>query len=252
MHHHRFVEAEAVLRILLITLLENTVTEDTRPKEPTGAPEKPAMGAKDKGQRKKLGENLRAIRQLNNWSLSDINELTGIPLSSLSKVENGQASLTFEKIVLLTESLGIEFDDLVKPGRKNLPHASRSITRAGNGPRLSVGQLEFEFLSGELTASKSIAFRVSITEPRDDSNIPPFNRHTGEEFVYVLCGTLVLYTEHYAPLTLNAGDSIMFDASMGHAYAYAGDEPASVIMVNDKYITPNSQTVFDTLNAKSA
>lgn len=228
------------------------MTEDAQQDQIANPTSSRAKAAKAMGHRQKLGKNLRAIRKLHNWSLSDINKLTGIPLSSLSKVENGQASLTFEKIVLLTERLGIEFEDLVKPERKNLPRASRSITRDGKGPRLSVGGLQFEFLSGELTASKSIAFRVSVTVPRDDANIPAFNHHSGEEFVYVLAGTLVLYTEHYEPLVLNANDSIMFDASMGHTYAYEGDQPASVIMVNDKYITPNSQTVFELLKSRSA
>ena len=237
------------------TLRETIVTESADPRHTTGAVSKRSRGPKGlktKEHRQKLGDNLRTIRKLHNWSLSDINKLTGIPLSSLSKVENGHASLTFEKIVLLTEKLGIEFADLVKPERKNLPQASRSITRAGNGPRLNVGNLNFEFLSGELTASKSIAFRVTVTSARDDANIPPFNHHSGEEFIYVLSGTLVLYTEHYEPLLLNAGDSIMFDASMDHSYAYDGEAPAQAIMVNDKYITPTSQSVFDSLKSRSA
>lgn len=206
------------------------------------------MKAKDK--RRTLGENLRTIRKLHNWSLSDISKMTGIPLSSLSKVENGHASLSFEKIVVLTEKLGIDFADLVKPERNSLPPASRSITRAGTGPRLKVGGLDFQFLSGELTASKNVAFRVIVRNPRNDSSIPAFNHHSGEEFVYVLSGVLVIYTEYYEPLILNAGDSIMFDANMDHAYAYEGDEPAEVVMVNEKYITPTSQTVFESLSRR--
>jgi transcriptional regulator with XRE-family HTH domain len=206
------------------------------------------MTAKDK--RRTLGENLRTIRKLHNWSLSDISKMTGIPLSSLSKVENGHASLSFEKIVVLTERLGIDFADLVKPERNSLPPASRSITRAGTGPRLKVGGLDFQFLSGELTASKNVAFRVVVRNPRNDSSIPTFNHHSGEEFVYVLSGVLVIYTEYYEPLLLSAGDSIMFDANMDHAYAYEGDEPAEVVMVNEKYITPTSQTVFESLSRR--
>ena len=227
------------------------MTKDQQKDQPSRAAPDRAIGAKAAEHRKELGKNLRTIRKLHNWSLSDIHKLTGIPLSSLSKVENGQASLTFEKIVLLTERLGIEFEDLVKPERKNLPRASRSITRAGKGPRLNHKGLDFEFLSGELTASKSIAFRVSVNVPRDDSSPPAYNHHSGEEFVYVLSGSLVLYTEHYEPLVLNAGDSIMFDASMDHAYAYDGKEPAIIVMVNDKYIIPSSQTVFDMLKSRS-
>lgn len=202
--------------------------------------------------RRNLGENLRTIRKLHNWSLSDISKMTDMPLSSLSKVENGHASLTFEKIVVLTEALGIEFEDLVRPERNSLPPASRSITRAGTGPHLQIGGLNFEFLAAELTASKNISFRVNITNPRDDAAVPAYNTHSGEEFIFVLSGTLVLYTEHYEPLLLKTGDSITFDAGMKHAYAYEGDSPANVIMVNEKYITPTSKSVFDELRKRQA
>ena len=36
--------------------------------------------------------------------------------------------------------------------------------------------------------------------------------HGGEEFAYVLEGTVVVHTEHYAPAVLKAGESIYFDS----------------------------------------
>ena len=42
--------------------------------------------------------------------------------------------------------------------------------------------------------------------------------HGGEEYVFVISGQLALHSEAYAPLILEEGDSIYFDASSPHAY----------------------------------
>ena len=39
--------------------------------------------------------------------------------------------------------------------------------------------------------------------------------HKGEEFIYVLSGTVSLHTDQYRRLVLEAGDSCYFDSTMG-------------------------------------
>jgi uncharacterized cupin superfamily protein len=58
-----------------------------------------------------------------------------------------------------------------------------------------------------------------------------FNRHLGEELVYVLEGELDLYTNLYLPVNLKRGDSMYFDSNMGHAYIAVGDGPCRVLSV---------------------
>jgi quercetin dioxygenase-like cupin family protein len=48
----------------------------------------------------------------------------------------------------------------------------------------------------------------------------------------VLEGTLNLHTEHYEPVRLAPGDSILFDAVMPHAYVAEGDGDVVVLMSN--------------------
>ena len=58
-----------------------------------------------------------------------------------------------------------------------------------------------------------------------------FNRHVGEELVYVIEGELDLYTSMYLPVNLKKGDSIYFDSNMGHAYVAVGDQPCRILSV---------------------
>jgi mannose-6-phosphate isomerase-like protein (cupin superfamily) len=43
-------------------------------------------------------------------------------------------------------------------------------------------------------------------------------RHPGEEFLMVIEGAIVVHTEFYTPVVLQAGESLYIDSNMGHAY----------------------------------
>jgi hypothetical protein len=46
-------------------------------------------------------------------------------------------------------------------------------------------------------------------------------RHSGEEYIHVLEGSIVVHTEFYDPVTLKTGEGIYIDSNMGHAYVAA-------------------------------
>src|SRR6187549_329494 len=53
-----------------------------------------------------LGGLIRALRQRNGWTLRQMSEKVGIPLSTLAKVEGNKLSLTYDKLQQLTARLG--------------------------------------------------------------------------------------------------------------------------------------------------
>src|SRR3546814_7665492 len=56
--------------------------------------------------------------------------------------------------------------------------------------------------------------------------------HQGEEFIYVLEGRIEVHSEFYDPVTLDVGQGIYIDSSMGHAYVVAdGFDEALVLGV---------------------
>ncbi len=59
-----------------------------------------------------LGECLKAARQARKLTLKQVAERTGLSLSTLSKVENHQMSLTYDKLLQLTNGLGIAIAEL--------------------------------------------------------------------------------------------------------------------------------------------
>lgn len=55
--------------------------------------------------------------------------------------------------------------------------------------------------------------------------------HAGEELVFILTGEVELHSELYAPIRLSAGDSVYYDASMGHALISVGEADATLLNI---------------------
>src|SRR5437763_5678724 len=59
-----------------------------------------------------------------------------------------------------------------------------------------------------------------------------FVRNSGEEYIHVLEGSIIVHTEFYDPVALHTGEGIYIDSNMGHAYvADEGCDEALVLGV---------------------
>jgi transcriptional regulator with XRE-family HTH domain len=63
-----------------------------------------------------VGESVRIIRQLQELSQSELAELTGIPQSTISAIENGRVNLGVERAKVLARALKCHPAVLVFPG----------------------------------------------------------------------------------------------------------------------------------------
>ena len=59
-------------------------------------------------------------------------------------------------------------------------------------------------------------------------------RHEGEEFLLILTGSVTFYSEFYEPVVLGEGDSVYYDANMGHMLVSISDEDAHILWVTAK------------------
>ena len=63
-----------------------------------------------------VGESVRIIRELQELSQNELSELTGIPQSTLSAIENDRVNLGVERAKVLARALGCHPAVLVFPG----------------------------------------------------------------------------------------------------------------------------------------
>jgi transcriptional regulator with XRE-family HTH domain len=173
---------------------------------------------------------IREIRKSKGMTLEELGQACGLSVSQLSKIENGKARLTFDIALALSGVLRVPVTAfLSRPA--HAPVARRSITRAGGGIVHDTPGLRFEVLCSDFKEKRNVFWRVAISA-RNVEECGGWRSHPGEEFLHVLEGTLNLHTEHYEPVQLVPGDSILFDAGMPHAYVAEGEGDVVVLMSN--------------------
>jgi transcriptional regulator with XRE-family HTH domain len=182
----------------------------------------------------KPGAALKALRTERGWSLAEVSRRTGMPVSSLSKVENDKMDLTLDKLLRISVALETDIAGLFTP--PSPPYAQseasgrRSITRAGEGKAIETAIGRYRYLAYELLNKHSIPMIIEVSA-KSLEEFGEFNRHPGEEILYVIEGELDLYTNMYLPVNLKKGDSIYFDSNMGHAYVAVGDEACRILSI---------------------
>lgn len=178
-----------------------------------------------------LGQIIRDLRGRQNWTLRQMSEHSGIPVSTLSKVENGRLTLTYEKLEQLSRRLNIRMSDLFAESGAKVDQitARRSIGRIDEAVRVTTSNYDYFYLCPELRRKRMIPIVTRISAKSLDE-FGDLVRHSGEEYVHVLEGSIVVHTEFYDPLTLAAGEGIYIDSNMGHAYIAGADCDEAVVL----------------------
>lgn len=179
-----------------------------------------------------LGTVLRGLRHREGWTLKQMSDKTGIPVSTLSKVEHDRLTLTYDKLQQLSRRLGMRMSELFaeEEGEGAPPvTARRSFGDLDRAFRVETHNYDYYYLCTELRRKRMIPVITKI-RAKTEEQFGELLKHTGEEFVFVLKGAIVLMSEFYDPVTLQAGQSIYIDSTMGHAYLVAqGCEEAEVL-----------------------
>ena len=195
----------------------------------------------------KLGEVLRELRESHQWKLRDVAAKSGLSVSTLSRVERGKLSLTYDKLVQLAEGLEIDISTLFS-GVTNSTETNglgrRSLHRRGEGELLETDNYCHSYLHADLLKRPFVPI-IAELKARSLEEFGPLVRHRGEEFTFVLEGTVVVHTEHYAPCTLEEGDSIHIDSNMGHAYLAGSDSVCRVLSVCSATETMLTQAIAE-------
>jgi transcriptional regulator with XRE-family HTH domain len=170
----------------------------------------------------------------NDWTLKEMSQRTGIPLSTLAKVEHDRLTLTYDKLLQLSQRLNLRMSDLFSDAdaASDTPiTARRSIGRLSNAIRVNTPNYEYFYMCPELRRKRMVP-TVTRVRAKSIEEFGELVHHPGEEYIYVLRGPIEIHTEFYEPILLQTGESIYIDSTMGHAYvAPDGSEDAMVLGV---------------------
>jgi DNA-binding XRE family transcriptional regulator/quercetin dioxygenase-like cupin family protein len=192
-----------------------------------------------------MGDRLRQARHARGMSLRRLAEVLGVSPSLISQVETGRAKPSVNTLYALANELGISLDVLlfmdtapptqeVTDGGGGLPDApppavphdpvqrasSRSTIRLGSG-------VVWERLTTE--SIRNVDFlEVTYEVGGESSPEDAFQRHTGQEWGYILSGSLMVRIG-FEEYLLGPGDAISFDSATPHRLLNAGDIPAKAV-----------------------
>lgn len=163
-----------------------------------------------------VGPRLRNLRTERNLTLGELAEQTGISLSTLSRLENGQRKPTLEMLLSLSRRYQVPLDDLV-----GMPDSA--------DPRV---RLEPRKISGGRTVwpltNNSEGVQAWKLELPPSTRPPHLHVHEGYEWFYVLRGTVRLILGEQ-DLELVPGEAVEFDTCIPHWFGAAGTEPAQIL-----------------------
>ncbi len=178
-----------------------------------------------------LGEEIRALRTARAWTLEELSKRSGVSIAAISKIEKGQSRPSFDTLLRIARCLQINFVQMMEGSGRARPVTARlTSTRAGDAELFRTAHYDYRVHSTELTQKVMVPLRMTIRNheppPSDEWSI-----HDGEEFIYVLKGTLAFHTEHYAPMLLSEGDSCYLDSTMRHAFVAASPGEVEILSV---------------------
>ncbi|EEE37922.1 transcriptional regulator, XRE family [Rhodobacteraceae bacterium KLH11] len=187
-------------------------------------------GAKTELEPVDLGARVRELRKARNWTLEHAASQAGLARSTLSKIENGQMSPTFDALKKLATGLEISVPQLFTPPQRDQVIGRMAVTKMGEGASHPTTTYEHELLAEALTKKQMLPYRARV-RARSMDEFEGWVRHDGEEFLYVLTGVVRLFTEFYEPVEMRRGDSAYYDGSMGHNVISVSDEDAMILWV---------------------
>ncbi|PPS79404.1 helix-turn-helix domain-containing protein [Streptomyces sp. MH60] len=169
-----------------------------------------------------LGARLRAIRQARGLTLAQLAAVTGVSVSTLSRLESGQREPGLRHLLPLARAHRLPLDELVGSRTGDPRVHPRPFTRHGQ----TWVPLTRNPNDG-LHAYKQI-LPAPATPRTEWTPRPEQGSHEGHEWLYVLSGRLLLALGEH-DLVLTAGETAEFDTRVPHGIANAGDQPVEWI-----------------------
>ena len=89
---------------------------------------------KQTADRTRLGAALKALRLQKGWTLAEVSRRTGFSVPTLSKVENDKLSLTYDKLIRVSEGMEVDISQLFTPVKAPASITGRrSVNKVGDG-----------------------------------------------------------------------------------------------------------------------
>jgi transcriptional regulator with XRE-family HTH domain len=164
-----------------------------------------------------VGPRLRAVRERRQATLAQLSQVSGISVSTLSRLESGGRKPTLELLLRLASAHDVPVDELISGPATSDPRVHPAPVQRDGRTMLPLTRRP-----GGLQAYKMI---IAPGERARD-----LQSHEGYEWMYVLNGELRLLLGEL-DLVMRAGEVAEFDTHTPHWFGSAGPHPVELLIL---------------------
>ena len=172
-----------------------------------------------------LGNKIREVRSLRGWTLKQLSEMSDLNINTLSLIEKGKTSPSIYTLQKLASALGVPLKEFFEPVEPIQPII---FTQRDMRPEVSSEKAIISNLGKGLTSSTLEPFILNMEKYATSGGRTLI--HSGYEFVYCLSGRVLYYIQEVEYI-LNAGDSLLFAAQLGHRWENIHEGESELLLV---------------------
>jgi transcriptional regulator with XRE-family HTH domain len=179
---------------------------------------------------KAIGERIRRLRLKRSMGLVELGQRTGMSASFLSQLETGRVVPTLRNLSRIALVFGKDLCHFMQDEKKNQFKKSRARDRV----RLPIGDKAApQFISESMSAlipDRTLVPCIAEFLPNTRNAVFEPTTFAGQEFVYVMHGSLTLSTQNERE-ELEDGDVVWIDGSTKRQYRCKDGKPAAAMII---------------------
>lgn len=175
-----------------------------------------------------IGFRIRELREISGMTVETLAEEFGIPVETYRLYESGTEDIPVGFLLEIARKFNVELNEIIAGEAPRL-HAY-CLVRNGKGINVERrSQYRYQSLAYNFSHKKAEPFLVTVDVASDDASVP-VNAHQGQEFIYMIEGTLKVIVDKQE-LLLNEGDSLFFDSGLQHGMKALYGKPARFLAI---------------------
>jgi Uncharacterized conserved protein, contains double-stranded beta-helix domain len=177
---------------------------------------------------KLIANRIKGLREISGLAAETLAKDLHVPAETYNDYENGNVDIPVSFLYSVAQKYGIELSAILS-GQDPRLHVY-SVVRKGKGLNVERRkQYKYESLAYNFVHKKAEPFMVTIEPLPDDSPIE-VNSHPGQEFDYVIEGTMKIIVDNHE-IILSEGDSIFYDSGYKHAMRALNNKTVKMLAV---------------------
>ncbi len=177
---------------------------------------------------KQIAARLKDLREISGVTIETLSREFKIPKETYCEYESGNVDIPVSFLYEIANRFNVELTAILTGENPRLHNYC--LVRKGKGVSVERRkQYKYQSLAYNFLNKKAEPFLVTVDPEPDDAPVH-YNSHPGQEFNYLLEGTMKIVINGYE-IILNEGDSLYFDSGINHGMKAIGGKPAKFLAV---------------------